>query len=181
MLFELCFLFLERGIWFFVIWGEFTCVWKRLFEEMCFIREIHFVNMKLLTILRLFLFIGVFGLKINKIKIMSWVVMFSPLSDESEEFFLKCIYYFVYLMINYLILFNWFNLLNINDAKLWFTNCWFNFFLKFVLLSIILSLFIFGEVLSFILTSSLINELSIGNLIQFALLNHLLFFNRTCW
>ena len=36
--------------------------------------------------------------------------------------------------------------------------------LKFVLLSIILSLFIFGEVLSFILTSSLINELIIGNL-----------------
>ena len=105
MLFELCFLFLERGIWFFVIWGEFTYVWKRLFEEMCFIREIHFVNMKLLTILRLFLFIGVFGLKINKIKIMSWVVMFSPLSDKSEEFFLKCIYYLVYLMINYLILF----------------------------------------------------------------------------
>ena len=36
--------------------------------------------------------------------------------------------------------------------------------LKFVLLSIILSLFIFGEVLSFILTSSLINELITDNL-----------------
>ena len=39
--------------------------------------------------------------------------------------------------------------------------------LKFVLLLIILSLFTFREVLSFILTSSLINELIIGNLIQF--------------
>ena len=122
MLFELCFLLLERYICFFVIWGKFTCVWKRLFEEMCFIREIRFVNMKLLTILRLFLCIGVFGRKIKIISIMSWDVIFFITVWWIWGVFLKWIYYFVYLMINYLIFFNCFNLLNINYTKLWFTN-----------------------------------------------------------
>jgi hypothetical protein len=165
MLFELCFLLLERYICFFVIWGKFTCVWKRLFEEMCFIREVRFDNMDLFTILRLVLFTGVFGLKTKKLELWVELLSFPLLSEESEEFFLKIHALFC-----------------LFDDKLFGSSsigsiCWTLIIrncglrivglissLKFVLLSVLLSLFIFLEVVSFIFTFSLIDELIIGDL-----------------
>ena len=79
---------LERDIWFCVIWGEFTCVWNSL-KKCVFIKEIRFVNMKLLTILRFLLWIGDFGLKIKKLVLWIKLLSFSLLPEESDDFSLN--------------------------------------------------------------------------------------------